>query len=213
MTTCDICKDLGLLRVEVPSIDGIAPARATWSKCVCKRKEAIQAKLDTYGTVKYKNPKSLLKYANEMFIQGVIADFKNLLAGYMLATGEITEVITVQFLFNNNFEPLETQVNLTLPDVLVIDFAGLIMNKLLPLHIIRIFEQRSRHPSKKTWILSHLTSGEMFNRFSSKDDRDSQDAYYAMKEYISKLPVKKLKSSVTENPSDRATDLYGMFSK
>lgn len=207
---CAVCNGAGVVQSDTATLSGTGQPIRVWTKCICVRKQLIQGKLGMYGDVRYKNPKKLLKYPRNVYIHGEWPLFKDRFAGYLLYTGELNfKALTVQHMLTLHFsnEPL---TDLIYPEILVLDFTGLVGNKLLPLLLMQLFEERNRYANKKTWVLSPYEKETLFSRFSTKETRDAQDAQDTLNKFLESLSLKHLiKPQADSAGVNRVAAAYG----
>lgn len=212
--SCEVCNGAGVVQSDTATLSGMGQPIRVWTKCICVRKQLIQGKLGMYGEVRYKNPKRLLKFPRTAYIRGDWQTFKDRFAGYLLYTGELNFVaLTIQHMLNLRMsnEPIS---DLIYPEILVLDFTGMVGNKLIPLMLAQLFEERGRYAHKKTWALSPYPKETLFSRFSTKETREAMDAQHTLNNFLTSLSdeelVKPKKQSANVNRVAAAySDLSG----
>ena len=141
-----------------------------YSTCICIYKNNIKETLKKFGEIQFKKPTDLSKSKPLIYIKTDMFSFKNDLAGYLLANHPQTfSYLSIQDLFALRWEA-KNITELIDPDLLVLDFIGLVPNKLLPMFVNQVVEERSIYPNKNTWLISRHSKSDLLHNLASGRD-------------------------------------------
>lgn len=144
--------------------------------CVCYCKSYVLSQLSRFSEVKFRNPKVLEKAKPLTYIQTSITNFKHDVAGYLLSNYPLTFMyLTAQDLFTYKWESKEINEILE-PDLLLLDFVGVVPNKLIPLYVNQLIEEREIYPNKSTWVMSKYSREELLRHLGFREFEESNIA-------------------------------------
>lgn len=191
MANCFKCDDKKITR----SSDGDG-----WVLCQCEMRANIQRQLEVYGPVKFIKPVEILEISNTAFIKTTFPIFKDYLAGYLMLNYEIYyKYMTIQEFFSEKMEYTHIE-GLMLPDLLIVDFVGLVQNRGIPLFVNQVVEERSQLKDKKTWFISQRNKSDLYAQFPNNREF-LEKAFQNLPEFIfSSLGAKKKLTSKSKGP-------------
>lgn len=134
--------------------------------CVCVRKRDIADILGKSftGNLKFLKPDVLAKLPGVAFIYADMEEFKHYFAGYLIHKRNYTfDFMTIPQFFELKMSN-QSHDALMYPDITVLYFSSVYPNRVAPLYVVELCEER-KLKGKATWIVSKLSRSEIAEGF------------------------------------------------
>lgn len=185
-SNCPKCSGVGVIK-EVKEVKG--EKKTQQRTCICVFKSQVRASMKRLGDVKIKNPGHLESASDLTYIQTEIGSLKHHLAGYLLTHYPLSFMyLTSQELFSYKFDRTGI-ADLIQPDMVVLDFVGVVPNKILPLFINQLIEERCVKEGSKTWLISKYSKDELLNLLGWNKEFNEESNISILRQTLSKFKV------------------------